>query len=397
MAFTKAYIPYGGYWSSPYSKWQGSFANLHALELAAKTARKFFELRKIDPARFENMYLGMTIPQPSCFYGGPWTAAMLGGERITGPVVNQACITGIVCTKLAAADIEQGFVGSSLVVAADRCSNGPHLYYPSQVAPGATGKSEDWVWDNFGHDPWAKNAMIQTAENVAKEHGVTREQNDEVAARRYEQYADALKDDAAFLRKFMIPVEIGRGKKAKTISVDEGVFPTSLEGLKALKPVLPDGTITFGAQTHPADGNSGMIVGTKETAAALSTDPKIAIQIIGFGTARERKGYMAAATLPATRSALANAGLKIGDMKAIKTHNPFATNDVVLCKEFGLDPNDLNNYGSSIVWGHPQGPTALRTVIELIEELVLKGGGYGLFTGCAAGDTAGGLIVKVSG
>ena len=71
---------------------------------AANTARKFFELKKIDPQVFENMYLGMTVPQIQSFYGGPWTAAMLGGERITAPVVNQACITGIVCTKMAALD-----------------------------------------------------------------------------------------------------------------------------------------------------------------------------------------------------------------------------------------------------------------------------------------------------
>ena len=138
MAFKKSYIPYGGYWSSPYAKWQGSLAELHALELAATTARKFFEVRKIDPKKLENMYLGMTIPQTQCFYGGPWTAAMLGGERISGPVVNQACITGIVCTKMAAQDVDADIVKASLVVAADRCSNGPHLYYPSQKAPGAT-------------------------------------------------------------------------------------------------------------------------------------------------------------------------------------------------------------------------------------------------------------------
>lgn len=397
MTFKKSYIPYGGYWSSPYAKWQGSFANLHTLELAADTARKFFESRKIDPKKFDNMYLGMTIPQPSCFYGGPWTAAMLGGERITGPVVNQACITGIVCTKMAALDIEDDFAKTSLVVAADRCSNGPHLYYPSQTAPGATGKSEDWVMDNFGKDPWAKNAMIQTAENVAKEHNVTREQNDEVAARRYEQFAAALADDGAFHKRYMIPVTVGRGKRAKDITGDEGVFPTTLEGLKTLKPVLPDGTLTFGSQTHPADGNSGMIVTTQDIAKELSKNPKIEIQLIGFGTAREKKGYMAAATVPATRAALADAGLKASDMKAVKTHNPFAVNDVVLAKELGFDLNNMNNYGSSMIWGHPQGPTALRTVIELIEELAILGGGYGLFAGCAAGDTAGALILKVTG
>jgi acetyl-CoA acetyltransferase len=297
---------------------------------------------------------------------------------------------------MAALDVEDGYAKTSLIVATDRCSNGPHLYYPSQTAPGATGQSEDWVLDNFGHDPWAKNAMIATAENVAKEHGITRQQNDEVAARRYEQFLDALKDDAAFQKKYMIPVTVGKGKRAKDLTTDEGVFPTTLEGLKGLRPVVPDGTLTFGAQTHPADGNSGMIVATKEKAAELSADKNIEIQLIGFGTAREKKGYMAAATIPATKAALADAGLAAKDMKAIKTHNPFAVNDIALANALDLDLMNMNNYGSSMIWGHPQGPTALRTVVELIEEMVLIGGGYGMFSGCAAGDTAGSLIIKVT-
>ncbi len=397
MAFTKAFIPYGGYWSSPFSKWQGSFANLHAIELAARTARKFFELREIDPKRLDNLYFGMTIPQPSCFYGGPWIGAMLGNDQITGPVIGQACITGVVCTKLGAQDVESGLVEASLVVTADRCSNGPHMVFASQQSPGATPRSEDWVWDNFGHDPWAKNSMLQTAENVAAEHEVTREQQDEVAARRYEQYQMALADDRAFQKRYMMPVEVGRGKKAKTVSGDEGIFPTTLDGLRALKPVMPDGTVTFGSQTHPADGNAGLIVTTREMAAEMSADKGIEIQLVGFGTARAKKGYMAAAVVPAGRAALDDAGLKPSDMAAVKTHNPFAVNDIVLAKELDLDLAGMNNYGSSLVFGHPQGPTALRILIELIEELAVKGGGHGLFAGCAAGDTAAGLVVKVSG
>jgi acetyl-CoA acetyltransferase len=105
---------------------------------------------------------------------------------------------------------------------------------------------------------------------------------------------------------------------------------------------------------------------------------------------------MAAATIPATRAALADVGLRAEDIKVVKTHNPFAVNDAVLAKEIGFDLMNMNNYGSSIIFGHPQGPTALRTVIELIEELAIKGGGYGLFAGCAAGDTAGCLILKVN-
>jgi acetyl-CoA acetyltransferase len=397
VAFKKSYIPYGGYWSSPYCKWQGSFANMHAMELAAATAAKFFEMRGIKPEIFGNLYQGLTIPQPQCFYGGPWLAGMIGNGNITGPVVNQACITGVVCVRMAAQDIELGLGGTLLVITMDRCSNGPHLYYPSQEGPGALGKSEDWVWDNFGRDPWAKNSMIQTAENVAKESNIGREEQEEVTLRRHEQYEATLADDRAFHKRYMIGVEVGRGKRARMVEDDEGVFPTTKEGLKSLKPMLPEGTVTFGTQTYPADGNSGIIVTTKEKAAELSTDKKVEISLVGFGTARAKKGFMAQAVVPAARAALDDAGVKLEELKAVKTHNPFAVNDIYFSRETGFDVNNMNNFGSSLIWGHPQGPTALRATIELIEELVTKGGGYGLFAGCAAGDTAAGCVVKVSG
>jgi acetyl-CoA acetyltransferase len=294
-------------------------------------------------------------------------------------------------------DIENGIAGTSLIVAADRCSNGPHLYYPSQTGPGALGQTEDWVWDNFGRDPWAKGSMIQTAENVAKANNIEREQQDDVAQRRFEQYQAALADNGAFHKKYMVPVEVGKGKRAKLIETDEGVFPTTREGLSGLRPMLPEGTVTFGSQTHPADGNSGMVVTTKETAAELSADSKIEIQFVGFGTARVKKGFMAEAVVPASKAALKDAGIEIKDVKAVNTHNPFAVNDIFFSRETGFDVNNMNNFGSSIIWGHPQGPTALRAIIELIEELAAKGGGYGLFGGCAAGDTAAGCVVKVTG
>jgi acetyl-CoA acetyltransferase len=101
--------------------------------------------------------------------------------------------------------------------------------------------------------------------------------------------------------------------------------------------------------------------------------------------------------VPAARQALSRAGIGIKDVKVIKTHNPFAVNDIYCSRELGIEVNEMNNYGSPLIWGHPQGPTALRVLIELIEELVMRGGGYGLFGGCAAGDTAAGCVVKVSG
>ena len=84
-------------------------------------------------------------------------------------------------------------------------------------------------------------------------------------------------------------------------------------------------------------------------------------------------------------------------MAAIKTHNPFAVNDIVFARATGFPWELMNNYGCSLIWGHPQGPTGLRSTMELIEELVLRGGGVGLFTGCAAGDSGMALVLRVSG
>jgi acetyl-CoA acetyltransferase len=104
---------------------------------------------------------------------------------------------------------------------------------------------------------------------------------------------------------------------------------------------------------------------------------------------------MPAAPVPAARQALERAGLDIKQIDVVKTHNPFVVNDIVFARETGFDVNKMNNYGCSLIWGHPNGPTGLRLVIEIIEELVERGGGRGLFTGCAAGDTGMAVVVEV--
>lgn len=405
MSLEKVFIPYGGYWSTPFARWQGSFAHLNAIPFAAETAIRALSERGISPKAFHVLLLGMTVPQKHSFYGGPWLAGLMGAEAITGPVIGQACATGARVLATAAYEVESGAMGGEerlvLTITCDRCSNGPHVYYPNPLGPGGTGEKEDWVWDNFGFDPFAKNAMVETGENVAKEAGITKEEQDEVALLRYRQYDDALKGDSAFLRRFMVlPIEVkdpsGR-KVMATVNGDEGVYPTTAEGLARLKPVLEGGTVTYGTQTHPADGNCGVIVTTREKARELSKEPKVEIRLLSYGEGRAKKGYMAQAIIPAARQALSRAGLTIGDLRVIKTHNPFAVNDIYFSREMGVKVEAMNNYGSSLVWGHPQGPTGSRLVMELIEELVLLGGGYGLFVGCAAGDSSGAVVVKVTG
>jgi acetyl-CoA acetyltransferase len=136
-------------------------------------------------------------------------------------------------------------------------------------------------------------------------------------------------------------------------------------------------------------------VTTREKAKELSADPKMEIRVVSYGYARTKKAFMAAAVAPSAQMALQNAGIKAADLGAVKTHNPFAANDIVMAKAFGLDVNTMNNFGSSLIYGHPQAPTGARLMIEGIEEVAAKGGGYLLFSGCAAGDTAASLVFKV--
>jgi acetyl-CoA acetyltransferase len=188
-----------------------------------------------------------------------------------------------------------------------------------------------------------------------------------------------------------------KGKKVLcTVTSDEGVVPTTAQSLAALKPVVDGGTLTFGCQTFPADGNAGLIVASREKAKQLSRDKNIEIQVIAHAQGRVKKGFMPAANLPAARLVLERAGIGVKDLKAITTHLPFAINDVYLARELGVNPKDINRYGCSLIWGHPQAPTGLRGVIELIEELATLGGGYGMFTGCAAGDSAAAIVIKVT-
>src|SRR5690606_15521786 len=146
---------------------------------------------------------------------------------------------------------------------------------------------------------------------------------------------------------------------------------------------------------HPADGASGLIVATEGRARELSGGP--VAQILASGFARAEPAYMAKAPVPAALRALADAGLTIDDVDLVTTHNPFTVNDLWFARETGVTVEKMNIFGSSLIWGQPQGPTGVRAIAELIEALRLRGGGIGLFTGCAAGDAAGAIVVRVDG
>lgn len=395
MRFERAYVPAGFAWSSPFARWQGPLAEMNSLDLAVAVTTRALDARGIAPQDLTALVLGWTVPQKDIFYGAPSVAARIGAQSISGPMISQACATSVACIQAAATSVELADDEVVLVVTTDRTSNGPSLIYPRPTAPGGSPDVENWVLDSFAKDPWAGEAMYTTGEFVASESQISREELDDVTALRYEQYAHALDNDRAFQKRYMVSVPLP-AKKGETalLDSDTGVFPTTREGLAKLKPVSPGGVVTYGSQTHPADGSAGLVVTSAARARALSREPGI-VRLLATGSARVAKARMPQAPVPAAQAALRAAGLTIAEIDVIKTHNPFAVNDVYFSREMGVPLDRMNDYGCSLVFGHPQGPTGARLIAEMIEQLRMRGGGTGLFTGCAAGDVGAALVLRV--
>ncbi len=394
MQLQDAFIPYGGYWTTPFCRWQGSLGGYHPIELAGRVGKDFLTRAEIPASSFDALTLGITVTQQSFFYGAPWLAGLIGATEITGPTISQACATSARILQSAALEVETSQRECILAVGCDRTSNGPHIFYPNSSGGG---RSEDPVLDNMNRDPYAGLAMIGTAENLAAESEIGREEQEALTLLRHEQYGRALADDRKFQRRYMQPVELRRGKKVLgSLEADEGVHPTTAEGLAGLRPMVEGGTVTFGTSTHPADANAGIVVCGRDRARELSKDQSVTVRIVAFGEARVEKGMMPKAAVPAARMALERAALSPDDCAAVQTHNPFAVADAYFCREMGFDPEHVNRFGSPLVYGHPQGPMGLRGFIELIETLVLRGGGHGLFSGCAGGDSAMAVVLEVS-
>ena len=394
MHYDDVAIPAGMAWSSPFVKWQGSLAEVSSLDLAADVTGRALAGRGVEPDQADGLVLGWTIPQQDIFYGAPTLAARLGAGAVSGPMISQACATSVACLAAAAGTVTAGG-GLQLVITTDRTSNGPQVLYPRPSSMGGAPTSTNWVLDSFARDPWAGTSMLAAGEAVAADAGISRGELDELTALRSDQYAKALADDRAFQRRYMVEAHIPRRRQPPlVIDADEGIRPAVLEEITALPPAAADGRHTFATQTHPADGTAGALVTTVERARELARGAGV-VRILATGFARVAKGRMPQAPVPAAQAALGAAGLAIEQVDAVTTHNPFAVNDIWFSRQTGFPLERMNSHGCSLIFGHPQGPTGLRSIAELIEELRERGGGTGLFTGCAAGDTGAAVVLRV--
>jgi len=391
--FPDARIPYGTWGSSAFPAWQTSpLAEVNIGQFAGEATNRILGLRGVPVSSLDYLVLGSTIPWHRKF----WTAPLISiamDSRIAGYHVEQACATGLQATLLAANEVQGGSHDVVGVVTFDRTSDSPVGVFPERRGYRRTEAISD-VWDNFASDPATGGSMIATAGNAARKHKVDRREVDELTIHRYDQYFGAR--DSGFLDRVIVPLNLLniQGRPMGRIDEDLGVRRINLAALSAMRQL--DTCVTSGTQTHTSDGMACLLVCRKEKVKELSPRPEVDIRFVAKAELRAEPGFMPEAPALATQQLLRRTGLTMDDMAVVKNHNPFAVNDVVFSKMLDYDWHKMNNTGCSLVWGHPQGPTLARIVIEALEEAVDLGGGNVLVFGCAAGDVGIAALFKVA-
>jgi acetyl-CoA acetyltransferase len=391
--FPNARIPYGTWGSSYFPAWQMSpLAEVNIGQFAGEAANKILGKRKVPKDQLDYLVIGSTIPWHWKFWTAPLVSSCLG-QRLPGYHMEQACATGLQAALLAGNEVQSGSYDVVGVLTFDRTSDSPVGVFPERRSYERTVALSD-VWDNFGFDPATGGAMIATAGTAARKYKIDRREVDELAFHRYEQYFQA--KDSGFLDRVLVPLEVlnMQGRVMGKVDEDAGVRQISLRSLQAMRE-LDDG-VTGGTQTHASDGMAVLLVTTPERARELSPRPEIDIRFVAKTEIRTLPGLMPEAPAMAVQKLLEITGLGMKDMAVVKNHNPFAVNDAIFAKVLDYDWHNMNNTGCPLVWGHPQGPTLTRVLIEALEEAVDLGGGYVMIFGCAAGDVGIAAILKVT-
>jgi acetyl-CoA acetyltransferase len=391
--FPRARIPYGTWGSSYFPAWQTSaLAEVNIGQFAGEAAALILGKRGVSIDALDYMVTGSTIPWHYKFWTSPLVSSIMG-TRLPGYHVEQACATGLQAVLLGGTEVDSGAHDAVAVLTFDRTSDSPVGVFPERRSYERTKAIGD-VWDNFGFDPATGNAMIATAGLAARKYKVDRREVDELTAHRYDQYFSA--KESGFLDRVLFPLEVlnMQGRKLGVIDEDTGVRKVSLESLRAMREL--DTCVTGGTQTHASDGMALLLVTTAERARELSRRPEIVIEYVAKTELRTSPSMMPEAPMLAVKKLLEQTGLSMKDMAVVKNHNPFAVNDAVFSRALDYDWHNMNNTGCSLVWGHPQGPTLTRSIIEALEEAVDVGGGHVLIFGCAAGDVGIAAILKVS-
>ncbi|MBI4467366.1 MAG: acetyl-CoA C-acetyltransferase [Acidobacteria bacterium] len=379
---------------TPMGRYGGLLRDLSALDLGAVAARATLERSRIEPAEFDHVIFGNALQTSGDAIYGARHVALKAGLPVEVPAVtvNRLCGSGMESIVQAAHRLLLGEARMVLAGGMESMSQAPHVIRGARWGFRlGDGMLEDSLMVAL-KDSYCGCYMSDTAENLARQCGVTRQAADEYALLS-QQRADAAYK-ACRLKEEIVPVEI-KGRKGSTLfAEDDHRRPeTTLEGLAKLPPAFrPDGIITAGNASGIVDGAAAVVVTTAATAQAKKLKPLG--RLVSWAVAGVEPSLMGIGPVPATRQALQRAGLKLSDIDLVEVNEAFAPQYLGVEKELGLDRERTNVNGGAIALGHPLGATGTRLVLTLLYELRRRGAGYGLATACIGGGQGIAVIVE---
>ena len=377
----------------------GSLSTTPAAELGAIVIKEALNRAGVAPEKVDQVYMGCVI-QAGLGQNVARQASIKAGLPIEVPAVtiNVVCGSGLNCVNMAAQMIQAG--DADIVVAGGMenmsmapfaLPNGRYGYrmtWPSQ-SQGALVDTmvKDALWDAFND-----YHMIKTADNIAEQWGLTREELDEFAANSQQKACKAIAEGN--FKKEIVPVEIKKKKETIVFDTDEGVREgVTPESLAKLRAINPGGYVTAGNASGINDGAAAVVLMSEEKAKELGVKP-MATFVAGALAGVDPK-IMGIGPVAATKKAMAKVDMKIEDFDIIEANEAFAAQSVAVGKDLGIDvEKQLNPNGGAIALGHPVGASGCRILVTLLHEMEAKNAKTGLATLCIGGGMGCATIVK---
>lgn len=372
----------------------GSLAKFRPADLGTIVMKEAIARASIPASNIQQVAVGMVIPtQPSDAYVSRIASVNAGvPEHSIAMNVNRLCGSGLQAIVSVAQAIKLGECDFAIGAGAESMSNSAHM---ANGARFGTKLGDITMQDGLLgalHDPFDNFHMGVTAENVAENLQITREDQDALAVESHKRASNAI--EKGYFKEQIVPVEIRSRKGTIEFVTDEHVrADASLEGMAALRPVFKkDGSVTAGNASGINDGAAAVVLASGKAVEEQGLKPMA--RILGWGHAGLDPAIMGLGPVHAVPVALERAGVSLDQIDVIESNEAFAAQACGVAKELGFDPAKTNPNGSGVSLGHPVGATGAILTTKCVYELKRTGGRYGLITMCIGGGQGIAMVVE---
>ena len=362
----------------------GSLAGVTPIDMGTTVAKAAMERAGVSGDQIDHVAVGHVInTEPRDMYVSRVSAMQAGIPEGTPAMnVNRLCGSGVQAIVSMIQSLQLGDADIALAGGSENMSRSPYIISDQRWgAKMGDVKTQDMMLGAL-NCPFGTGHMGVTAENVAREHGISRDDQDAFALQSQTRAAAAI--DAGYFDSQITPVQVKVKREMVDFARDEHPKATTLEKLGSLRPVFEkDGTVTAGNASGLNDGAAAVVLATATAAEAAGLTPKF--RVLGYAHAGVRPEVMGIGPVPAVQKLFAKTGLKVGDFDVIESNEAFASQALAVSKELGFDPAIVNPNGGAIALGHPVGATGAIITVKAMYELERTGGKRGLVTMCIGG------------